>query len=334
MPTNAQIQRDITDHIVAALEAGDTPIWQQPWQNIRCTPTSMATGRAYRGSNRWLLSMVAIDRGYSNPWWGTFPQIIEQGGHVRAGQNKANGLGGTTIYLYKPHEKDSIDPATGEPATERYRVGRAFYVYNAQQCEGLPDKFATPEVPDVDQLPVPDEIIRNYCSHDGPELTYKGGNRAHYLPDWDMIELPQPGQFLSPRHLAATSFHEVVHSTGHKSRLDRPGVANFDHFGSDQYSREEMIANLGSAMLRAEAGVDGDDLFRNDVAYIGHWSAALRADPALFPGAATAAQEAADLVMEPTRAMHRSGLGALPFAAGALVPLPAEPGADDIDLGL
>jgi antirestriction protein ArdC len=133
------VYQSVTDRMVAALESGKVP-WRQPW-TAGGRPRSMTTRQPYKGINTLLLGLTSMERGYASPWWGTANQINAQGGHIRKGQSAANGCGATWITLWKTYEPRNAepDPETGE--VKEYVVARLIPLFNAEQCEGLPERF-------------------------------------------------------------------------------------------------------------------------------------------------------------------------------------------------
>jgi antirestriction protein ArdC len=290
--SNAEVYQAVTDRMIAQLEAGTVP-WQRPWTPGTGRPRSMSTREPYHGVNVLLLGLTAMERGYSSPWWGTMHQVNELGGHVRKGQNKANGCGATVIYLWKTAGK-TRDGDDGEPVTSRFLIARAFYVFNADQCEGLPERFYPQPGSEPEVMPEPETILDGYLGNGGPSLAY-GGDSAHYQPGPDLLTLPPRAAFADSEKFYATAFHEMTHSTGHPSRCNREGLVNFDHFGSERYAREELTAEMGSAMLCAITGIE--TMFDNSAAYIASWLQALRDDRTLVSRAATEAGRAVDWIL-------------------------------------
>lgn len=288
----------ITKRIIQALEAGTVP-WQRPWGAANGWPRSMATGKRYQGANVLMLGMTSEERGYGSPWWGTFRQIAALGGHVMKGQNEQNGTGGTTVFFAERRERegDEIDAETGEQTRVGYVVAKAFRVFNASQCEGLPERFY-PQPGTNEELAAPQAVLDRYLSRAGPQLDHVPTNRAYYTPQNDRIVLPLRTQFRSPAHYYGTAFHEAVHSTGHLSRLNRLGITEFDHFGSNQYAMEELTAEMGAAMLLAETGLEDPTLYDNSAAYVQSWLRALLDDRNLVISAASQAYKAVALVTD------------------------------------
>lgn len=277
----------VTDRILEALEAGYVP-WHRPWKTRTDGPLSLSTRRPYRGVNVFLLHYTAHAKGYASPWWGTYRQIAERGGQVRKGEKAT-----TIVYWRMIEKKDAV-----ENVVERIPLLRVFHVFNVDQCDG------EMRIPKVDDSPLADHepldvcqaITTRYLALNGPTLDH-GGNRASYSPTRDAVRMPLIGQFESPEAYHATLFHELVHSTGHSSRFARPSLVEPTPFGTPDYSREELVAEMGAAFLCGEAGIDVN--YPQHAAYLDSWMKALRDDAKLLVQAAGAAQKAADLIVGP-----------------------------------
>jgi antirestriction protein ArdC len=282
----------VTERMIATLEHGTVP-WHKPWQAAAGRPRSMSTGQAYRGVNVFLLGLTAAEEGYASPYWGTYRQISELGGQVRRGERS------TLVIFWKQAEHAEADPRTGEPATRQLPVLRYYRVFNAAQAGRLPDRFH-PAPGQEPEIAAPQEVLDRYLA-EGPQLVHVPGDRADYHPASDTIQLPLRAQFRSAENYYATAFHEAGHSTGHPDRLNRPGIAAFDHFGSGQYAREELAAQMTSSLLCAQTGIDNPEIFGNSASYIAGWLSALHDDHKLVITAAAQAQRACDLINPPER---------------------------------
>jgi antirestriction protein ArdC len=271
----------ITDRIVRLLDEGTVP-WRKPWRAADM-PRSIR-GRAYRGINLWLL----LHRGFSDPRWLTFKQAQQLGGRVRPGQK------GTPVVLWKPlMVADPNDSAR----QKKVLLLRYYTVFNVEQCDGL--TLPKLKVAEVTGTPVQaaDAVIDGYVNTDrGPAFNANGGDRAYYSPVMDSIHIPAPSSFETKAGYYATVFHEMGHSTGHEERLNRKGITGFDHFGSGQYAKEELVAEMTAAFLAGETGLD-PAVLDNTAAYIASWKRALTDDPKLVVSAAAQAQKAADLIL-------------------------------------
>jgi antirestriction protein ArdC len=286
------IHRMVTERMVAALQRGTVP-WHKPWHAAAGRPRSMSTGQPYRGVNVFLLGLTAAEEGYASRYWGTYRQISDLGGQVRRGERS------TLAIFWKQAEHAEPDPRTGEPATRQLPVLRYYRVFNAAQADHLPDRYYPAPGQDA-EIAAPQEVLDRYLA-EGPRLLHVPGDRADYHPASDTIRLPLRSQFRSAEDYYATAFHEAGHSTGHPDRLNRPGIAAFDHFGSGQYAREELAAQMTSSLLCAQTGIDNPEIFGNSASYIAGWLSALDHDHKLVITAAAYAQRACDLINQPER---------------------------------
>jgi antirestriction protein ArdC len=292
------IHRIVTERMIAALERGTVP-WHKPWHAAAGRPRSMNTGQPYRGANVFLLGLTAAEEGYASPYWSTYRQISELGGQVRRGEHS------TLVIFWKQAEHTEPDPDTGEPATKQLPVLRYHRVFNAAQADHLPGRFY-PAPGQHAEITAPQEVLDRYLA-EGPKLLHVAGDRADYHPASDTIRLPLRSQFRSAENYYATAFHEAGHSTGHPGRLNRPGIAAFDHFGSGQYAREELAAQMTSSLLCVQTGIDNPEIFGNSASYIAGWLSALNDDHKLVITAAGQAQRACDLINPPEREPARHG---------------------------
>lgn len=284
------VYQTVTDRIIELLDQGTVP-WRHPTRGGRGDqppPTSLASQRAYRGINVFLLAVTACLEGYESPYWLTYVQARKMGGHVHKGEK------GSLVILWKQYATQ--DRETGEDIT--VPVLRHYTVFNTEQCEGIEAPSpATPE--DQDEKPVftPIEaataIVEGY--QDGPRIEHKG-LRAFYQPRADLVCIPEPDRFVEAESYYTTLFHELVHSTGHSSRLDRGLDEKLSPFGSADYSKEELVAEMGAAFLAAAAGI-GQETVAQSAAYIDGWRRKLSGDTKLVVVAAGLAQKAADWVL-------------------------------------
>jgi antirestriction protein ArdC len=289
-------QQAVTDRIIAALESGTVP-WRQPWRGGGAH-ANLVSRRPYRGINQLLLPLA----GFGSPWWLTFKQLDALGGRISDGQaRRAGGPGPALVTFWKVDGRE--DEESGE-VVRRFFL-RTYNVWNVEQVEGLPAGL----VPEADELaaiePIDacEAILARYVEAGGPSLTY-GGTSAHYDVARDHLQLPDRERFYSAEALYSTAFHEAVHSTGAASRLNRDElVSPKARFGSALYAKEELVAEIGAAMLCAEARIDTEPLGENSAAYIAHWLGQLREDKSLVISAASRAQRGVDLILG--RALER-----------------------------
>ena len=299
----------VIQHIIAALEQGVAP-WRKPWKAPRrgYNPNihhNAVSGKAYRGMNPWTLESVAITNGYDSKLWLTFNQAKKAGGTVKKGEKA------TAVYFWKFDQGIKIvpDTKTGEEVEKVRRsvTLRLYYVFNLEQTENvrLPRHRVQPsgqyegpeeEEETFDVIETAQAIVDGYIGNGGPSLKHDGNDRAYYRPSNDSIHLPEQAQFESPDEYYSTNFHELGHSTGHTSRLDRHSNQLQHSFGSESYSKEELVAEFTSALLCAQSGID--NTLENSAAYIAGWLRKLKSDPRLALVAAGKAQAAADLILK------------------------------------
>jgi antirestriction protein ArdC len=278
--------------MIAALGRGTVP-WRKPWQAAAGRPRSMGTGQPYRGVNVFLLALTAAEEGYSSPFWGTYRQISDLGGQVRKGEHS------TLVVFWKQAQAEHRDPQTGELTARQLPVLRYYRVFNATQAGHLPERFH-PAPGEHSEISEPQAVLDGYLAR-GPQLVHVAGDRADYHPATDTIRLPLRSQFRTGEGYYATAFHEAGHSTGHPSRLGRPGIAAFDHFGSDKYAREELVAQMSSSILCVQTGIEDPQIFDNSASYIAGWLSALNHDTRLVVTAAAQAQRACDVINQAER---------------------------------
>lgn len=274
--TKTDVYQIVTDRVLEALERGVAP-WRKPWTVDGIGPSSLATGKPYQGVNVFLLGMQP----FGSPWWTTFKGARTKGGAVRKGEK------GSPIVFWSFVERK--DRETGEK--ERVPLLRYYSVFNAEQCEGLelPEAKADART-EFERIEECERIAEGYAN--GPAIRY-GGARAFYCPSDDIIAMPERETFTTAAGFYAVLFHEMAHSTGHEKRLNR-SIRN--GFGSADYGREELCAEMAAAFLSSECGILSDDLFENTAAYIDSWKKAVREDVRAVVVAAGAAQKAADWI--------------------------------------
>lgn len=272
----------VTDRIVLALEQGVVP-WRREWNSLAFSPPkSLNTGKPYSGINFFLLSLCGSR--FTSPFWLTFKQAVDRGGKVRKGEK------GMPIFFWKTYEtKEDINGKI-----ETRFVAQYYTVFNVEQCEGL--EYPKPEEmtgPPVDPIDACEAVLTGF---NGPELRH-GGTQASYSPIADAVQMPPKELFQTSEGYYSTLFHELTHSTGHESRLARfPNEQAPSAFGSADYSREELIAEMGAAFLCAHTGIDNATI-DNSAAYINGWLRILKADKKAVVVAASAAQKATNLIL-------------------------------------
>jgi antirestriction protein ArdC len=268
----SKVYEIVTDRIIAELEKGVIP-WQRPFTSAGIA-VNWKTQKAYRGINMWLL-----DKGE----YATFKQVTEAGGKVKKGE-KAH----VVVFWKWNMEVDEKGNETGKkiPWMTYYNV----FEINTQ-CEGLASKRKE-ETFEHNPIEEAEKIIKGYMN--SPEIRYSSG-RAYYKPSMDYVNMPPLIDFKKCEEFYNVFFHELAHSTGHKSRLNRPGITETAAFGSETYSKEELVAEMSAAMLCGTAGLE--TTYENSAAYIGSWLKSLKNDNKLVVQAASQAQKAADYIL-------------------------------------
>lgn len=275
----------VTEKITAQLEKGIVP-WQRPWDASVGQPRNL-DGRHYRGINVLLLGLS----GYDDPRWGTYKAISEKGGKVIKGEK-----GSIAVFFKMLESKTEVD-SKGRP--KKIPMLRYFTVFNVKQTEGLElptlDEGLTADVQDEDNdvEALGAAVIDGYS--DCPDIRIDSIG-ASYNPTQDEIRMPDEDRFISTAHYYLTLFHEAVHSTGHTKRLARDEIVKGGSFGSQSYSREELVAEIGSAMIATMSGIPTD--IPNSASYIASWLKALRNDKKMVVSAANRAQHAAEYILE------------------------------------
>jgi antirestriction protein ArdC len=264
----------VTERILAELERGEVP-WRKPW---RCLPpANLVSKKPYRGINFFLLSLA----GYGSQYWLTYRQAQALGGNVRKGEH------GTKIVFWK-FDKYETETADGETESRHSAFLRYYVIFNLEQTEGLNALLALPPARPIESA---EAIVAGMPN----APTFEQAFQAAYVPSTDTITMPSRTAFESQAEYYSTLFHELTHSTGHTKRLGREGFDKPQAFGSESYSREELIAAMGSAMLCGVAGIEQSTVV-NSAAYLKSWTARLKGDSRLVVSAASAAQKAADYI--------------------------------------
>jgi antirestriction protein ArdC len=261
--------------------------WTKPWKNAVAEygePRS-AKNRAYTGINRLNLGLVMACAGYSSPIFGTFKQWKSLGANVKKG---SKGIG--VIFYSKAMVKDK---ETGE--TKAIPLIKTFTVFNADQVENWTGAFLPVEAPSIqdwDNILTADQLLNDTSAN----INYGNQNKAFYSPAHDLISLPKREQFKDASGFYGTALHELIHWTGHESRLDRKFATRF---GNDQYAFEELIAELGAAMLSNITKVDAEPRADHAV-YLNSWIQCLSDNPKAILKAASMAEKASQFVIDTT----------------------------------
>jgi antirestriction protein ArdC len=285
-PSKPDPYKQVTDLIIEHLEIGVVP-WRCPWNRETGRPRNFHSGKPYRGVNTILLGM----RFAASPWWMTYRQALERGGHVRKGER------GAMVVKYGEFAlKDEPPASDGKPRKGAYL--RSFTVFNATQIDGI--EFPAPQQgpqlsPDLVSGRA-DAIVKRMPQR---PVIHKGHTtRACYRPSLDEVEMPAFGSFETAEAYHLTLFHELGHATGHASRLNRASLTKHDEFGGSVYSQEELVAEMCAAFVGMEAGLV-KDRHEQSAAYLGSWLSVLKSKDhrRWIVQAASQATQAADFIL-------------------------------------
>ena len=269
------IYKEVTDRIIAQMENGIIP-WRKPWiASIQAV--SHVSGKAYSLLNQMMLGRAGE--------YVTFKQCQQEGGKVKKGEKAS------MVVFWKWVETE--DEETHEKKEVPFL--RYYNAFHIDQCEGLKARYAETLPSTADPNENAEIFISDYLLRSGVKLTHESGDRAYYQPAFDRVVLPCMEQFKETAEYYSTAFHELTHSTGHESRLNRLERTAF--FGTEAYSKEELIAEIGAAALVNYSGLETPSSFRNNAAYIQNWLGVLKGDKRFIVSAAGKAEKAVKLIL-------------------------------------
>jgi len=279
------IYQALTDRILAELDKGTVP-WSQPW--VSRAPVNAVSNTTYRGINTLLLNMA----GFSDNRWLTYKQSADLGGNVKKGEK------GTQIVFWKFFDGKSKD-VDDQHQQKQIPLCRIYTVFNVSQCERvlvsdggkLPAIEPISKTSDGSAIEAAQQLLENMPN--APHM--QKSDHAAYVPLRDVVFMPDSKMFRSAAGYFSVLAHEICHSTGHISRLNRKAVTGKVLFGSEDYSEEELVAELGACFISGEMGIEID--IPNSAAYIENWRKALSNDNRLIVRAASQAQKSADYIL-------------------------------------
>ena len=291
---NNNVYQMVTDRIIEQMQQGIIP-WRKPWhfgaiEDGQEQAISYTSRRAYSVLNQWLLGEPGE--------YLTFNQIKERGGSIRKGE-KAR-----MVVFFKQTSYTEKDPETGEETLHTYPLLRYYNVWHINQTDGIPTKCApTPEQPAApagpEQIDAAEAVIAAYLAREiGLRFqSDKTSSRAYYSPSEDKVVVPMLSQYDAAAEYYSTAFHELTHSTLPASRCNRAADNARAWFGNADYSREELVAEMGAAMLCSNCGINDERAFKNSVAYLQSWIKALKNDNKMIVWAASRAEKAARYII-------------------------------------
>ena len=275
MTKNEAIYEKITTKLIEQMEQGVAP-WSKPWTSKGgVMPSNLVSKKPYRGIN----AMITMFSAFESPYWLTFKQAKTLGGNIKKGSK------GTSVFFYSRVVKNK-----GKADEDTFFMAKGYTIFNVEQTEGL-EKYI-PKVVDTEGLdfsPIEEaqKLILNY------DVSIKHSNEgAYYSPTQDFVNMPHKESFVGEEEYYSTLFHELTHSTGHKSRLDRLEPTSF---GSHKYAQEELVAEFGACFMSAMCGI-AHKVTDNSVAYLQHWAKVCKANPKMLIQASSKAQKAVDLI--------------------------------------
>jgi len=281
----------VTNAICEKLEQGEIP-WQRPFIKGK-RPMNLITGKPYNGVNMLLCG------GWSNPYFLTFNQCKQLKGSIKKGEKS------TIIVFWKLYTKDKLNEETGELEEHQTYILNYYRVFNVTQCEGidhkrlieLQEEYKTKSNQMLNQSCIDsfEQLTAEYRNKSGLDIEIgEESGRAFYMPILDFISLPDRKEFISDEAFVSTYAHELVHSTGNKSRLNRLGRENSKK-GDESYSKEELVAEIGAGFLSNMVGIDH---IENATAYCQSWLKALKNDIKMIVYASKDAEKAVDYILD------------------------------------
>jgi antirestriction protein ArdC len=289
-PKKPSLYEKVAESLIKKLEEGTAP-WQKPWNvsNIPVLPYNPTTGNNYKGLNVFALML----EGREDPRWMTFKQADANKWSVKKGEK------GTLINFYKFNEQKAVRDESGKPELDEQGkqkyitvqlespIVTSAYVFNADQINGIPELVREQPANNWKAIDAVENIVKN----SGADVRNVPGDKAYYRPAQDFIQMPIKDQFADPGLYYATLLHELGHWTGHEDRLDRSVMNNF---GSEDYAKEELRAEIGSLMLGTDLQIGHNP--ERHASYVASWVQVLKNDPFEIHRAAADAQKIFDYV--------------------------------------
>lgn len=272
----------VTDRIIEQLEQGIIP-WKKPWTGIRSGAFNRISKKPYSLLNQMLLK---FDGEYA-----TFKQWKDLGGHVRKGEKSEM----VCFWKIQPIEEEQED---GTKVVRQIPLLRYYNVFHISQVDGV-EPLEEEELNDIEPIEKAENVLRDYWTRENITVKHMAGNRAYYSPTLDMICLPLFEQFDDSSEYYSTAFHESVHSTMKEDRCNRAEdrKGKVVAFGSADYSKEELCAEIGSATILNIIGIETKNSFTNSAAYIQNWLSVLRNDVKFVVSASSKAEKAVKYIL-------------------------------------
>lgn len=272
----------VTERIIEQLEQGVIP-WEKPWTGIRSGAYNRISKKSYSLLNQMLLKHKGE--------YATFKQWQDLGGHVRKGEKSEI----VVFWKIQPIEEEKED---GTKEVKQIPLLRYFNVFHISQVDGV-EPLSKDALNEIEPIEKAESILHSYWTKENITVEHVAGDKAYYSPSLDMIHLPLFEQFISANEYYSTAFHESIHSTMKESRCDRAEdrKGKLVAFGSNEYSKEELVAEIGSASLMNIIGIETNKSFRNSSAYIQNWLSVLKNDVKFIVSASSKAEKAVDYIL-------------------------------------
>ena len=273
----------VTDRIIEQLENGVIP-WQKPWTGIRSGAYNRISRKSYSLLNQMLLK--------HDGEYATFKQWQDLGGHVRKGEKSEI----VVFWKIQPIEEVKED---GTKEVKHIPLLRYFNVFHISQVDGV-EPLPKDGLKDIEPIEKAENILHDYWSREDITVEHMASDRAYYSPSRDLVHLPLFEQFKNANEYYSTAFHESVHSTMKESRCNRAEEreGKLVAFGSNEYSKEELVAEIGSANLMNIIGIESQKSFRNNAAYIQNWLSVLKNDVKFIVSASSKAEKAVKYILK------------------------------------
>ena len=281
----ANVYQMVTDRIVEQMAKGVIP-WQKPWVGSGSLAISYGSRKAYSFLNQLLLGKPGE--------WLTWKQIQDRKGKVKKGAKSR------FCVFYQMAQIEKTDEKTGEVKKETYPILKWYKVFHLDDTEGIPTKIEPVEAKvDIQPIDAAERVIADYLGREEglKFINDKESGSAYYSPRLDEVVVPMITQYAIPEEYYSTAFHEFTHSTMHEKRCNRKTENEGAHFGNMVYSREELVAEMGAAMICNRIGIESDKAFKNSAAYIQSWMKALKNDPKMIVWASGRAEKAAKYIL-------------------------------------
>jgi len=278
----------VTDRIVEQMSKGEIP-WQKPWVGGTGVAISYTSRKAYSFLNQLLLGKPGE--------WLTWKQIETLKGTVKKGAKSR------FVVFYQMAEFKEENEETGEVKIKKVPILKWYRVFHIDDTEGIDSKIEKVEAnPDITPIEEAERVITDYVERERTATGFTFINdresaSAYYSPFRDEVVVPMLSQYAIPEEYYSTTFHELTHSTMHEKRCDRRNENKVAAHGDSNYSREELVAELGAAMLCNRIGIEAEKAFKNSVAYIQSWMKALKNDPKMIVWASGRAEKAAKYIL-------------------------------------